>query len=108
LERLHLSFTCVTKKHGIAIDWKGFSFRTARSRVSGKSSEGGIHMPELRNCALSQDAQATGLASHHGTRGLELAAQADLMLAHYPVYIREQVTELVMVLAAGQAEKGVR
>jgi hypothetical protein len=70
----------------------------------------GIHMSELRNGVLSQDTQATGLASPHGNRGPELAAQADLMLARYPVYIREQITELLRVLAAkpGGAENGVR
>ena len=35
-----------------------------------------------------------------GNRGAELAAKADLMLARYPDYIREQVTELLRVLAA--------
>jgi hypothetical protein len=64
-------------------------------------------MPKLRNDVLPT--QATGAAFHGANRGVELAAHADLMLARYPVYIREQVTELLMVLAAkpGQAEKGV-
>jgi hypothetical protein len=66
-------------------------------------------MPELRNDALSYDTSATGVAFHGGNRGAELAAKADLMLARYPDYIREQVTELLRVLAAkpGQVEKGV-
>jgi hypothetical protein len=66
-------------------------------------------MPKLRNDVLPHDTQATGVAFHGANRGVELAAYADLMLARYPVYIREQVTELLMVLAAkpGQAEKGV-
>jgi hypothetical protein len=67
-------------------------------------------MAELRNDKFSQDTQARGLASHHGNRGAGLAARADVMLARYPVYIREQVTELLRVLAAmpGEAENGVR
>ena len=52
-------------------------------------------MPKLRNDVLPT--QATGSAFHGANRGVELAAHADLMLARYPVYIREQVTELLMV-----------
>ena len=39
-----------------------------------------------------------------------MAAKADLMLARYPDYIREQITELLRVLAAkpGEAENGVQ
>ena len=39
-------------------------------------------------------------------RGAELAAQADLMLGRYPADVREQITELLRVLAAkpGEAE----
>jgi hypothetical protein len=94
-----------------ATDWNGFCFRTAaRSRVSGESEKRGIHMSELRNGALSQDTQATGLTFHDGSRGPELAAQANLMMARYPDYIRQQVAELLMILAAKpvQAEIGVR
>ena len=67
-------------------------------------------MPELRNNASSHSSQPKGLAFHGVNRGAELAAKADLMLARYPDYIRQQVTELLMVLAAkpGQVEKGVR
>ena len=67
--------------------------------MSGKS-EGGIHMSELGNGPFLQDTEATGLVSHHGNRGAYLAAQADLMLARYSADFREQVTELLMVLAA--------
>jgi hypothetical protein len=67
-------------------------------------------MPELRNDVLPHDTQATGVTFHGANRGVELAAHADLILARYPVYIREQVTELLMVLAAkpGEAENGIR
>jgi hypothetical protein len=67
-------------------------------------------MPELRNKASSQRGQPTDLASYHQNRGANLAAQADLMLARYPAYIREQVSELLRVLAEkpGEAENGVR
>jgi hypothetical protein len=69
----------------------------------------GIHMPELRDNASSHSSQPTGLAFHDRIRGAGLAAQA-LMLARYPDYIREQVTELLRVLAAkpGEAENGIR
>jgi hypothetical protein len=56
-------------------------------------------MPELRN---NGDDQPTSLASHRD----DLAAQADLMLARYPTAVREQITDLLRVLAAkpGEAE----
>jgi hypothetical protein len=56
-------------------------------------------MPELRN---NGDDQPTSLASHRD----DLAAQADLMLARYPTAVREQITDLLGVLAAkpGEAE----
>jgi hypothetical protein len=67
-------------------------------------------MSERRNSASSQESQPTVLAFHDGNQRVELFAQADLLLARYPAYVREQITELLMVLAAkpGQAEKGVR
>lgn len=70
----------------------------------------GIHMPQLRNDALSYDTQSTSLAFHDGSRGAELVVHVDLMLARYPDYIREQITELLRVLAAkpGEVESGVR
>jgi hypothetical protein len=39
-----------------------------------------------------------------------LAAKADLMLARYPAYIREQITDLLRVLAAkpGDPQIGAR
>jgi hypothetical protein len=58
-------------------------------------------MPELRKSASSQP---TGRAVHVRDRGEELAAQADLMLARYPDYIREQVTGLLRVLAKKRGE----
>ena len=69
----------------------------------------GIHMPELRDNASSHSSQPTGLAFHDRNRGAELAAQADLMLARYPDYIREQITDLLRVLATpGEAEGEIR
>jgi hypothetical protein len=67
-------------------------------------------MSELRNNASSHDGRPTGLAIRDGNRGAELAAQADLMLAQYPAYIREQITDLLRVLAEKprEAESGVR
>jgi len=51
-----------------------------------------------------------GFAFPDGSRGAELAAQADLMLARYPADVREQVTELLRVLAErpGDDKKKVR
>jgi hypothetical protein len=62
-------------------------------------------MPERRNNASSRGSQLT-----HRNRGVELAAQADLMLARYPADVREQITELLRVLAEKPtgAELGVR
>jgi hypothetical protein len=62
-------------------------------------------MSELRNHASSIPA-----AVRHGNRGAELAAHADLMLARYPAYIREEITALLRVLAEKprDAVKGVR
>ena len=67
-------------------------------------------MPELRSDASSHSSQPKGLAFHGVNRGAELAAKAGLMLARYPDYIREQVTELLRVLAAKakEAKGGVR
>ena len=70
----------------------------------------GNHMSELHNDASPHDGQPTGLVFRDQSRGAELAAQADLMLARYPADIREQITELLRVVAArpGEAENGVR
>jgi hypothetical protein len=67
-------------------------------------------MSELRNRLLSHDGWPTGPASSDRNRGAELAAQADLRLAHYPDYVREQVTQLLRVLAGepGAAGTGVQ
>jgi hypothetical protein len=51
-------------------------------------------MSELRNPASS-----TAPAVHHGNRRAELSEQADVMLSRYPAYIREEITELLRVLA---------
>jgi hypothetical protein len=67
-------------------------------------------MSERRNSASSQESQPTVLAFHDGNQRAELVAQADLMLARYPNYIREEITDLLRVLAEkpGEAEKGAR
>jgi hypothetical protein len=67
-------------------------------------------MSELRNRLLSDDGCPAGPASNERNRGAELAAQADLRLAHYPDYVREQITQLLLVLAGepGAAGTGVR
>ena len=51
-------------------------------------------MSELRNHASSIPA-----AVHHGDRRAELSQHADLMLVRYPAYIREEITDLLRVLA---------
>ena len=60
-------------------------------------------MSKRHNNASSQETQQPVLAFHD-----ELVARADLMLARYPAYVREQIAELLRVLAAkpGEAEKG--
>jgi len=67
-------------------------------------------MPELCSNATSHNGQPTGLASYRRNRGDDLAAKADLMLARYPAYVREQIGELLRVLAAkpGEGENEVR
>jgi hypothetical protein len=51
-------------------------------------------MSERRN-----NASSIAPAFDHGNRGGELSAKADLMLARYPAYIREEMTDLLRVLA---------
>src|SRR5271157_3766905 len=70
----------------------------------------GIHVLELPKYASSHDGRPTRLESCGRNRGAELAAQADLMLARYPADVRQQITELLQVLAKqpGEAENGVR
>jgi hypothetical protein len=65
-------------------------------------------MSQRRKSKSPQDSQQTVLAYHDGNQRAELIAQADLMLARYPAYVREQITELLLVLAAKPEEKGVR
>jgi len=61
-------------------------------------------MSERRNKASSQETQPTVLAFHDGNHRAELVTQTDLMLARYPAYVREQITELLRVLAAKPGE----
>ena len=51
-------------------------------------------MSELRN-----NASSIAPAVHHGNRRAELSEHADLMLARYPAYIKEEITDLLRVLA---------
>ena len=51
-------------------------------------------MSELRNHASSIPA-----AVRHGDRRAELSQHADLMLVRYPAYIREEITDLLRILA---------
>jgi hypothetical protein len=64
-------------------------------------------MSELLKNATSHDSRSPTVVFPDRNRGAELAAQADLMLARYPAYVREQINELLRVLAAkpGEAEK---
>jgi hypothetical protein len=64
-------------------------------------------MSERRNNASSQESQPTVLAFHDGNQRAELIVKADLTLARYPAYVREQITDLMRVLAEkpGEAEK---
>ena len=64
-------------------------------------------MSELPKNASSHDGKPTGLVFRDGNRRAELATQADRMLARYPADVREQITELLRVLAEkpGDAEK---
>ena len=70
----------------------------------------GIHMSEVHKNAASRNGRPTGLLVRDRSDGAELAAQAGVMLARYPANVREEVTELLRVLAAkpGEAEKGGR
>jgi hypothetical protein len=56
------------------------------------------------------NASSTPAAVRHGDRRAELSEHADLMLARYPSYIREEITDLLRVLAEKprEAVKGVR
>jgi hypothetical protein len=80
--------------------------RGSASELEGAGCPGnlktGIDMSERRNSASSQESQPAGLSVHDRNRGAELSAKADRILARYPAYVREQVTELLRVLAAKQ------
>ena len=45
------------------------------------------------------NASSIPAAVRHGDRRAELSEHADLMLARYPAYIREEITDLLRVLA---------
>ena len=51
-------------------------------------------MSELRN-----NGSSIAPAFHDGNQRVELIAKADLTLARYPAYIREEITDLLRVLA---------
>ena len=63
-------------------------------------------MSELPKNASSHDGKPTGLVFRDGNRGAQLATHADRMLVRYPADVREQITELLRVLAEkpGDAE----
>jgi hypothetical protein len=63
-------------------------------------------MSELRNGGLSHDGRRTNVLSRVRNRAMKFATQADLVLARYPVAEREQIAELLHILAAkpGNAE----
>ena len=67
-------------------------------------------MSEVHKNASARNGRPTGLLVRDRGHGAELAAQAGVMLAHYPANVREEVTELLRVLAEkpGGAEKGGR
>ena len=67
-------------------------------------------MSEVHKNASSRSGRPTGIPVRDRNGGAELAAQAGVMLARYPANVREEVTDLLRVLAAkpGEAEKGVR
>ena len=55
-------------------------------------------MSELPKNASSHDGKPTGVF-RDGNCGAELAIRADQTLARYPADVREQITELLRVLA---------
>jgi hypothetical protein len=65
-------------------------------------------MSELPKSAGPHDGRLAPLDSEDKSRAAELAAQADLMLARYPIDVREQVSELLRVLAAKPEEAEIR
>jgi hypothetical protein len=76
---------------------------------SGEDEKCGINMSEIPKNA-SHGGRPTPLASGNENRAAQFAAQADSMLAHYPTYERQQIIELLHILASkpGEAEDGVR
>jgi hypothetical protein len=65
-------------------------------------------MSELNNNAFGHDGRLTGIASRARNPATRFDRQADLMLTRYSVEEREQIAELLRILAAkpGDAEKG--
>jgi hypothetical protein len=70
-------------------------------------SKRGIQMSELPKNASTHDGRPPSLVFRDGNRGAESATQADRTLARYPADVREQITDLLRVLAEkpGDAEK---
>jgi hypothetical protein len=79
-------------------------------RVSGEYENRESTMSDRRKNTPSHDGRPTRLASGDRNRETEFAAQADVMLARYPADVREQIADLLRVLAAkpGEAENGIR
>lgn len=65
-------------------------------------------MSELSENGSWHDSRPAGLASSNRSRGAELAAQADRMLASYRPDVREQFIDLLLVLAAKPGEAEIR
>jgi hypothetical protein len=65
-------------------------------------------MSELSENGSSQDSRPAGRVSSDRSRGAELAAQADGMLARYRPDVREQIIDLLLVLAAKPGEAEIR
>ena len=67
-------------------------------------------MSELCQDAPSHESRLKYLSSRDRTRKAEVAARADLTLASYPAVVREQIIDLLQVLAErpGDAENGAR
>ena len=67
-------------------------------------------MSDLYKNTPSHDGQPKRQSSRDGNRKAEFTAQANVTLARYPADVREQIIDLLQVLAErpGDAENGVR
>ena len=67
-------------------------------------------MSDLYKNTTSRESGPKSLSHRDRNRKAEVAAQANLMLARYPADVREQIIDLLQLLAErpGDAENGVR